>query len=332
MKFFSIKNLIVLSLIILTFITVGVRVWRLSHLDSSEPLKPRRTGPGGPAVEAFDNKTDRWIAEMEAESLEQSLELLTDSLEYEIPGPKIEDCFPNFGREEQWYSLAVPYALSNRRFRKVLEDLKKLPPKKVSALLTQRIQTCLTEKRRLVQLGYIDTIIARGLQHGRFGLTIGDPEAGYYRSRSQPGSPLYQVRLRYGIFSYILLAAQLELRNVRPAIEDVVRQAKEEFTLLNSQDEESLHFKRLIMHESLYNPSILVTGTLCDPAWNAELKKQLLEKEKLITKEIVDYRARTTEYDWLGREGWVPVEPSKSKLTFRYYQKITNEEFNTAFP
>jgi hypothetical protein len=338
MKFINVKNIILLSLIILPFITIGVRMYRQSHSEvDTLTLKPHRTGPGGPAVEAFDNRNDRWIAEMEADSLEKSLELLTDWYEYELPGPMIENnFFPNFQTEEMLertlYRLAVPYALSNRRFRKVLEDLKKLPPKKASAMLTQCIQTCLTEKRKLIQSEYVNIIIARGLQFDRLLPFTVVQDDGYYRPRTKPGVQLSQTAFRYGIFSYILLAAQLELRDVRPAIEDVVRQAKEEYALFESQDEKAEFFKLHILQESLYNPSILMTGTLCDPAWNAKLKKQLSGKEKLVTKEIVDYRARTTEDEWLGHEGWVPVEPFKSKLKVRYYQKITNEEFNIAFP
>ena len=180
----------------------------------------------------------------------------------------------------------------------------------------------------------VDTV-NKGTHRGNWALYLGESEGGddFYRSRRKPGTDITQYGCRYGISSCVLLASQLELGNeMRPVIEEVIQQAKREHALYNSLGDDAPSFKYVVIKESLYNPSVLVTGTLCDRSWNAELKKELANKGKLINRETVDYRARTTEYDWPAAEGWIQPEPFESKLPFRYYEKITDEEFNAAFP
>jgi hypothetical protein len=45
----------------------------------------------------------------------------------------------------------------------------------------------------------------------------------------------------------------------------------------------------------------------------------------------VDWYARSTEYNWHGREGWVPVVPHEKMLKIRYFKGITDAEFNDFF-
>jgi hypothetical protein len=334
MKITRTKKYVVLVLIITSVLLFifGVILYR-----NHEVKPPKRKGAGGPAIEASDRKAQRWVEEMSTESPKETLSKLTDAMEYMIPGPMIDidgfrSCDTEAERQETTYQYTIHYILSNRRFRKALEDLKKLSKKEATKLLTQSIQENLAALRQNYK-GRLD-LIAKGYHKNHtFGYDYGVIDNGYYRSRNSPKYPPGIMGRRYGMFSYFLIAAQLELRDVRPAIEDVVRFAKEEFALFNSLDEkESIDFRIVLLEESLYHPALLVTGMLCNPSWNKDLKNQLLKQEKLITKEIVDHRARTTEYDMPGREGWVPIEPFKSMLTIRYYQGVSEEQLNTAFP
>jgi hypothetical protein len=298
---------------------------------------PSRSGIGGPAIEAFDRNTEKWIEEMQSESIEESFALLNDLYEYQysrITGYTAFDSLrfdTHENREERLYKFVVPQALSNRRFLKALEDLKKLSRRECVRLLTKCIQNNLKEKIRLYELDTVG-IVNKGKQYENYAIYLGET-AGSYRSKRKPESDIPQTALRYGILSCVLLSAQLELgKEMRPVIEAVVQQAKKEYALYNSIDDKARTFKVVIIKESIYNPSVLVAGTLCDKSWNVALKKELSNKKKLINRETVDYRARTTEYDWPAAEGWIKSEPFKSKLPFRYYEKITDEEFNTAFP
>jgi hypothetical protein len=333
-KYIAVGAVIVLTIAVL----FGIWYWHKSHQRTLETRRPK--GIGGPAIEAFDRDTSRWIEDMKAESLEESFALLNDFYEYRYSKITQYSAFDSNtfdtheDREKRLYKYFVPQALSNRRFLKAIEDSKKLSRSKCVKLLTQCIQDNLKEKIRLYERD-TEGRVKKGRHYVNVALSLGDSEGGneYYRSRRRPGSGVPQIALKYGILSCILLAGQLELsKEMRPTIDAVIRQAKREYALYNSLDDKARTFKWVIMKQSIYNPSILVTGTLCDRSWNKELKKELLDKGKLINRETVDYRARTTEYDWPAAEGWIQPEPFKSKLPFRYYEKITDEEFNKAFP
>ncbi|GHT20353.1 hypothetical protein FACS1894189_9220 [Planctomycetales bacterium] len=116
--------------------------------------------------------------------------------------------------------------------------------------------------------------------------------------------------------------------------------AKEEYDLFNrvkvsldgpaNFDIGAYSFKGNLFADSLYNPSFLITAALCDPSWNAG-KKKLLEGKLVTDREIVDFQARTIEQDKDAAEGWLPVVPHDGMLKIRYYQGITDTEFNDFF-
>jgi hypothetical protein len=341
-RYIAVAVIIVLNLIVL----FCVRYWHKSHQVTLE-AEPYRPGIGGPAMEAFDKHTDMWIKEMQSESIEESFALLNDLYEYryskitEYSGFDALFFDTHEDREIRLYQYMVPQALSNRRFLKALEDLKKLPRRKCITLLTQCIQDNLKEKIRLYELDTVNTV-NKEKHYGNWAIYLGDSD-GAYRSRRKRGSDIYakpgpesdipQIALRYGILSCFLLAGQLELgKEMRPVFEEVIQQAKKEYALYNSLDDKAMSYKVVVISQSIYNPSVIVTGTLCDRSWNVDLKKELSSKGKLIHRETVDYRARMTEYDWPVAEGWMKPEPFNSALPFRYYEKITDEEFNAAFP
>ncbi|MDR0703637.1 MAG: hypothetical protein LBF88_01475, partial [Planctomycetaceae bacterium] len=305
-RYIAVAVIIVLNLIVL----FCVRYWHQSHQVTLE-AEPYRPGIGGPAMEAFDKHTDMWIKEMQSESIEESFALLNDLYEYryskitEYSGFDALFFDTHEDREIRLYQYMVPQALSNRRFLKALEDLKKLPRRKCIKLLTQCIQDNLKEKIRLYESNIVGSM-NKGLHYSNWASSLGDSDDAY-RSRRKRGSDIYAkpgpgsagippIALRYGILSCFLLAGQLELgQEMRPVFEEVIQQAKKEYALYNSLDDEKARtFKFLVMNESIYNPSVLVTGTLCDRSWNVDLKKELSGKGKLINRETVDYRARMT--------------------------------------
>jgi hypothetical protein len=236
-------------------------------------------------------------------------------------------------REEQVYQYDVDKILSNRRFRKVLEELKNVPKKKAAKLLTYNIK----QQLEVMQQKYLQNVerVAKGGYGGIYGSAMAVMDDGYYRVRSHPDYPPTKIARRYAVFAYILLAAQLELSDVRPAIEDVIHLAKDEFKLLRSMEDlpDTCSFRETMLRESLYQPSILVTAAvLCNPKTKQNHETQKRLADKLVTRSIVDYRARTTEYDMPGAGGWCPIEPYKTMLPIHYYKGITDDEFNAVCP
>jgi hypothetical protein len=265
---------------------------------------------------------------MEKETLEVTLNKLTDALEYVVPGSGMESGFFNIESDEyreRQYQYDVENILSNRRFRKAYEDLQKANRKNAATLLIRNIRENLEKLRPMFQEDV--NMVSQERHKGNFGrvLAVGDDAS--YRSSSNPDYPPSRTARRYAVFSYIFLASLLELRDVRPAIEKVIEFAKEEYNLFNSLGNDVQSFKIRLLQESLYNPSLLITATLCEPKWNEEKRKSI--EAKLVHREVVDWLARATEYDMPGKECLVPVEPYSAMLKIRYYKEITDEEFRS---
>ena len=333
------KTILFLIIVLVNVIVfVGLRHWRAQKQKQAEEvikIAERYAGATGPSIEIYDSNISRWLAEMEEESIEVILQKLTDAAEWicGIHGapmnPGATPFKPNDEeRERLYHRIDIETILSHRRFRKAHEDLLKISRMKAVELLTKNINENVTELRK--ELEKNRDKVARGEHKGHMRV-IAYSVNDHYRNISPPDMPPTPLGRRFGILTYIWLAALLELREVRPAVEDAIQLAKEEYEFYNSIDVElgTIEFKLMVIEEWLYNPSLLVTATLCDPTWNTEKKKRL--ETKLVNSEIVDYQARSTEYNWHGAEGWVPVVPHEKMLKIRHYRGITDAEFNDFF-
>ena len=344
------------TLIIVLFLAANVVVfmglinWRFQKQEQARIMlrdATRYAGVTGSTITAFDERTNRWIAEMEEESIEVTLQKLTDTMEY-VGSMSMEDTsFLSFdseeNREKMFYRGDIETLLGNRRFRKAYEDLQKTDRKKASELLAKNIRDNLAELRTMLQEDMNTVLQGRHKMNVATMIAIPDPHS--YRNSSHPDHPPTRTGRRYAVFSYIWLASLLELREVRPAVEEVVQFAKMEYRLFNDVGNTAASsFKGELLRQSLYNPSILVTAMLCDPTWHIEKREAI--KEKLVHREVVDYRSQLTEYDMRGGEGWatgydmlgrgdwlpaVPVVPHEGMLKILYYDKITDDEFNAFF-
>jgi hypothetical protein len=287
----------------------------------------------------FEKRTSQWLTEMKKETIEVTLQKLTDAAEYRFPGAGIEFGGGSFNdknnRERGVYHIDIEAILSSRRFRKAHEDLQKIDKNQAAVLLTKNIKDNLVALNAMLQ-DDID-LATQGGYEGVF-LCMRPERADYlidsksYRASSNPDYPPTLTGRRYAVFSYVLLASLLELQEVRPTVEEVIEMAKKGYELFNSVDDATrdvTSFKATLLRNSLYNPAILLTATLCDPTWNAE-KRQFIE-DKLVNREVVDWQAHATEYDMPGRKGLIPVVPHSNMLKIRYYKGITDAEFDDFF-
>ncbi|MCL2006177.1 MAG: hypothetical protein FWG73_08455 [Planctomycetaceae bacterium] len=334
------KHIFILTAIIVVNVIAffSLTNWRTQKQEQARVIlqdATRYDGATGPTIAAFDDRTRRWIAELEEEPIEEILRKLTDAAEYTVGYLMASDGLYGF-HDEEWrnrsfYRPVIEAILSNRRFRAAYENLKNTNRRQAAEMLSLNIRENLAVLRIMLQED-IDKI-ARG-EHKDTDEIILVPlstslEDGY-RPMAPPDTPPTRTGRRYAIFSYIWLASLLELREVRTAIEEVIQFAKEEYELFNRVDtNEANQFKNALFGQSLYNPSLFLTATLADPAWNAD-KHRLLEA-KLVTREIVDYQARALEHDRYASQGLVPVVPHGGMITVRYYIAITDEEFNDFF-
>ena len=328
--------IIVLFLAANVVMVIGIRYWHVQKKEQTRIMlrdATRYAGATGDTITAFDERTNRWLTEMKEETPEITLKKLTDAMEY--IGLHMLDPFDSASfyseraRENTIYRKDIEAILGNRRFRKAYEDLQKMNRRQAAEFLTKNIRDNLAELRPDLQ-GATD-MISRGDHKKINAIAIATVDTEAYRPMSPPDEPPTRAGRRYAVLSYVLLASLLELREVRPAIEEVVELAKEEYKLFNSVDSgEAYTFKQMLLTQSLYHPSLLLTATLCDPTWNADKHKRL-GATRLVTREFVDYQARALEHDKDAREGWIPVVPHDGMLKIRYYRGITDEEFNDFF-
>jgi len=314
----------------------GIRKWRQPVVDKMLRDATRYDGVTGDTITLFDDRTNRFIVELRGESIEESLLKLTGGSEY-VAGIALSETNGSYsmnneeGREAIYYRPVIEILLSNRRFRKVYEDIQKTNKKRASELLTKNIKENLAALRIMLQEDRDK--VARGEHTGVIGIPLSSNVEGAYRPMSRFDIPPTRMGRKYAVFSYLLLASLFELREVRPALEEVVQFAKEEYEFFNSFDynnEDTFCFKAGVIDQSLYNPSLLVTAAFCDPNWKAAEKRRL-PKEKLVEREAVDYQARAIEQDKDARDGLLPVVPHDGMLKIRYYQGITEAEFNEFF-
>ena len=337
MKKYKTTIILVLVLTLNVLVIIGIRHWRAQKQQQvAEMIRhaERYSGATGPTITIHDERTDRWIAEMKEEPIEVVLQKLTDAAEHITPGFGLINpvgttiLWDDKRRDETVFRRDIEALLSNRRFRKAYEDVQKTDKKRAAELLIKNINDNLTELHTELQKD--KDVILRGDIKGDRVTVMWNDTGNTYRPMSHPDLPPTRIGRRYAILSYIMLASFFEIQDVRPAIEDVVQFAKEEYKLFNSiDDEEADAFKSSLLEESLYNPSLLITAALCDPTWNADKHKRL--EAKLVNDKVVDWQARSLEHDMPGREGWVPIVPHGDKIKIRYYRGITDAEFNDFF-
>ena len=339
MKHKTIIFILVAFIIVNLFVFFGGRYRRAQNQQRIDEMIRRYErysgGMTGPTIKAFDAITDRWIAEMKEETVDVTLRKLTDAAEYINSGYGIVNSGDFFSfatddwREESRYSKDIEFILSNRRFRKAIEDLQKIDRKKAADLLTKNIEENLSELRTMLRED-IDKVAQDKHKGGHVVLMV-RPDINSYRHASHPDYPPTRIGRRYAVQSYLLLVSFLEIHEARLAVEKAIQFAREEYQFFNSVDtDEAFIFKTVVFRQSLYNPSLLLTATLCDPNWNAD-KRKLFEDKLVKDREVVDWEARALEHDRDASLGLIPVRPHEKMIPIRYYAGITDAEFNDFF-
>ena len=339
--------LIVLFLAANVVLFIGLRHWRAQRQEQARIMlrdATRYAGATGPTITAFDERTNRLLGVLQEESAEITLRELVNGAHFTVGmvlGRGGRSFHNEEVRERNYYSKDVEIILSNRRFRKALEDLQKMDTKSAAELLSKNIRDNLAELRPMLQKDFDTVSQGKHISPIGFGRLLSVDNGDFHNPTSDPNHPPTRFGRKYAVFSYVWLASLLELREVRPAVEEVVAFAREEYRLFNrikvanapgeeGDDPGSSSFKKNLLADSLYNPSLLLTATLCDPAWNAD-KRKTLEAKLVKDREIADFQARAIEQDKDAREGWIPVTAHEKMLKVRYYQGITDAEFNDFF-
>lgn len=309
-------------------IVLGIIAFTLANVALLLPIsrsKPPdgKPGAGGRTVEGVDRRISAQVTGLEKESLDESLTALDEIEMYVWPGPTGEMGFEvsQEGRD-RLNAWTMHCLMSNRRLRKVMEELASLPSKEAADKINRQIEATLPTYEKILNkhLEFYRPLYAPDAK-----LTGTPPQQ---ISNNPDGSPTL-LGARYKLLGLALIAGNLELAETRPAVLLLAQTAKRQYEEFSRDEELHELFKfATLCSSSLYHPQVLATallGTCTGAGEETTLVEQFSKRWE--TEELVDYRARATKYDLHARIGMVPVEPEGQLLTVRYLQPLTDKEF-----
>jgi hypothetical protein len=210
----------------------------------------------------------------------------------------------------------VRLILSNRRFRKVLQELSALPKSAAGALVSRAI---MDEMPRYTKL-FSDYVASCDL---RTPMDRSKPAIGAQPLEiSTPADDsVVLVGSRLKLLSLVLLAGALELQESREAVVAVVRVATETYREMATAAKRTPFVAHGILTQaSLYNRQVLYTGLV---GVGCAKREQSVE---WTMEEVGPYDARATPYDLHARQGFVPVE-KHSRIAIEFATGVSDGQF-----
>jgi hypothetical protein len=290
---------------------LGVWGWRCA-IGAGAVSRPAAEAPArsGPAL--IQERIDQQIDLLKAESLEESLKMLSEIDMFKWPGNRADrsggitmPLKPDVGRED------IEEIMSNRRFLKVMDELGALPKGKAAALVTKEIQATLPVYQKM-----LDEALER-LVNGRAAAPAGirtSSGLSMQVSNNQDHSPtLAGARLK--LLALVLAAGNLDLAEARGAVREVATfacqqrdQLYQPHALLTEAD------RFLILRQAtLYNRQILVCGI--------QQRSGIKDWEE---KKLTKFDAQTTSYD--GRAGASGrVDYAKGEINVAFPRPIADQ-------
>jgi hypothetical protein len=269
-------------------------------------------------VEGIERRVQAQVAELQKETLAQSLEkLATDGLAYFLPGPStmgdsaIIGDFPPLDREVGQRNLER--ILSNRRFLKVFGDFKALDPAQASAVINKQVSADLEEYKAKLEAAIAWT------------------HAG---GASRPGQenvpdPYHEVDgLCRRTLVLALVGSNLGLKDCQGLVASVTREAlaQRQRFYVGTPEDWSLRLNILFI-QSLYNRQILGYALLRTAADEAAASRALAALgTQPVSRRLTTYTAFRTEFDAWLMPG--PVDFTQGELVVQYMPPLSDEEFD----
>lgn len=153
---------------------------------------------------------------------------------------------------------------SNRRFRKVLEELSTMPSDEAGVLVTEGLRAALVTYKDL----YANTwaFVTRKEESQPENLRNVSLEVSTPTNTAPAAKPTLLTGAQLQVLALTLIAANLELNTTRPQIEDVVREAlhqrEEAYSLYEANNPRKSEALATLISEGLYNRSILASAVV----------------------------------------------------------------------
>ncbi|MDR1382880.1 MAG: hypothetical protein LBJ67_03390 [Planctomycetaceae bacterium] len=300
------KYYIFFGIIIITVIHVAIILCRR---NKSEPIEYPKTYDV-----VVEGRIEKQILMLTPLTVKETVQSLKKLEYYEWPG-----CFIGAGTIYTFDDKGLLEAdkvtlheiLSNRIFRKSLQELKKQPKKETTAIVLEELNITLEKYLKL----YNDFFEKQSLD--------------FSKGEAADGKPVLRG-LRYEIFALILIAGSLELTELNETICKIVTIAEEQKNGIKQWNDELRKFSYL-EGAALCNNLVLSSGlygTVPQQKKDSELKKYTLRYSE---HKFVDYSAPATEYDDIVRTGFRKAVPDKEYINIRYFEQATNNDVKELF-
>lgn len=254
------------------------------------------------------------IAEVEEESFAVSMAKLSDVEMYFWPGVQRDSIeFPEVPLPSDFGLLDLDRIYSNRRVQKLMEEFLSVPRADACATIQNSLRNALEEYKDLY---YVEVLEHPALSDERHNGSFG------YRTSNMPdGAPTLQGS-RLEILGLLVIIANLQYTELRPAVNDVLHLALEQRDFMYSPNINRAFAFHALEMASLYNRPILAAalmGTDSSPSVGAGIEW----KNGTLTK----FTAHVSQYDLVTEYGIPPDwRPGALKITF--VGKLDEESFN----
>lgn len=282
------------------------------------------------APQLFD-RIERDVTRLQAETLEVSLQKLSDVNLFYWPGPR------SSGGEEWSEAILVPETadrvaveaiLSNRRYRKVLDDLSKIDKNVASELVRAHLSSAIAEYRKLydADLQRMSPMFETDQLAGETAIT-----GPVFAIGNVPEDQVTLPGVRLKVLSLHWAAGTLGLAGCRELQNAVVTLALQQRTELYENTKLHPFFKaEMLKLASLYNRQVLATGVmLLFP--NEGKAAAILDASgcSWLTQQLVSFRAAVTEFDLPVQSGVAVPDDSFGSREIRILAPMSDQSFDS---
>ncbi len=277
-----------------------------------------------PASVSMRKRLAQQVDMLTKESLQESLSMLSEIEMFywpgEVEGPG-ELSFPLMKEDGQ---CEAGRCLSNRRFLKLLRELRSMPTSEAARMINAEIAETLPVYQRMFEDTWRHVLTQRA-KHPVEGL----PDYGAGPSLQISNNPDHSPTLsgaRHKILSLLILAGNLNLSGTESEVRDVIAEAIKQRDRFYNMPEALLADRHSMLGTAgLYVRQVLATGLL-----GVQNSKGWRNKDRWTTHELTAYDAEFTPYDMMTRfSGPLPADYSKGRQLVKVHLPLDDSEFDS---
>lgn len=303
----------------------------INELLANEPNSPIIAMFTTSSALSYEAKTEGVVATLKAESWQKSMSRLDEIFLYIWPGElfiegKAALITTHIPLEPSVDEVDLVAILGNRRFLKVFQDLSLMEKEEIIGPFLQEFTSTFSD-----YLTSFNTYMNKNEQKFKSNLKAepNEPRKGLGFNNYISGSLPTLRALRYKVLALTLLAGNLEIKEAKPVIKQIVEFALEQRNVFyDSEKYDKLDAVIMLSQASLYNRAILAAGIL-GTSGKSDTTEVLSEiKCEFDIKRLACYDASVIKYDLPSQTNFATPDYSKGELTFRCIEELNDSEFD----